>query len=55
MTTKKAVYFGTACLRAPINGLGAIPFAITRDAKRTHLPTSHISFFALMLPDDPDE
>jgi hypothetical protein len=52
---KKIPLSVTACLLAPINGFGAIPFAITRDSERTHRPTSRTCFFALMLPDDPDE
>jgi len=52
---RKLLYFVTACPRAPINGLGAIPFVIGRDGNPAHVPTSHTCFFMLVLPDDPDE
>jgi hypothetical protein len=52
---RKLLYFTTACPRAPINGLGSMPFVIGRDGDPAHLPTSHTCFFMLVLPDDPDE
>jgi hypothetical protein len=52
---RRLLYFATACPRAPINGLGAVPFRIGRDGEPTHIPTSHTCFFQLVLPDDPDE
>ena len=52
---KKLLVFVTSCPRAPINGLGGVPFVITRDPDPRHLPTSHTCFTTLVLPDDPDE
>jgi hypothetical protein len=52
---RKLLYFTTASPRAPINGLGSIPFIIGRDGNPAHVPTSHTCFFMLVLPDDPDE
>lgn len=52
---KKLLYFVTSTPRAPINGLGSIPFVIARDGEASHIPTSHTCFFMLVLPDDPDE
>ena len=52
---RKLLVFVTSSPRAPINGLGAIPFVIAKDGDPAHLPTSHTCFFMLVLPDDPDE
>jgi hypothetical protein len=52
---RKLLYFCTACPRAPIGGLGTLPFVIGRDGDPMHIPTSHTCFFMLVLPDDPDE
>lgn len=52
---KRLLYFVTATPRAPINGLGSVPFVIARDGDPNHIPTSHTCFFMLVLPDDPDE
>ena len=52
---KKLLYFVTSSPRAPINGLGSIPFVIARDGNPEHIPTSHTCFFMLVLPDDPNE
>lgn len=52
---KKLLFFVTASPRAPIGGLGAVPFVISRDGDKNHLPTSHTCFFMLVLPDEPDE
>lgn len=52
---KKLLFFVTASPRAPIGGLGALPFTIAKDGDKTHLPTSHTCFFMLVLPDEPDE
>jgi hypothetical protein len=52
---RKLLYFTTACPRAPINGLGSVPFVIGRDGDPNHVPSSHTCFFMLVLPDDPDE
>ncbi|KAH0792141.1 putative E3 ubiquitin-protein ligase HERC4 isoform X1 [Histomonas meleagridis] len=52
---KKLLYFVTSSPRAPINGLGSIPFVIARDGNSEHIPTSHTCFFMLVLPDDPNE
>jgi len=44
--------FVTGCGRAPIGGLGALPFLIQRAGPDSHeLPTSHTCFNILMLPD----
>jgi hypothetical protein len=48
------LYFVTSCPRAPIRGLGAVPFVIARDGERSHLPTAHTCVYMLVLPDDPD-
>ena len=52
---KKLLYFVTASPRAPIGGLGSVPFIISRDGDSNHIPTSHTCFFMLVLPDEPDE
>ena len=52
---KKLLYFVTSSPRAPINGLGSIPFVIAKDGNPEHIPTSHTCFFMLVLPDDPNE
>ena len=52
---RKLLVFVTSSPRAPINGLGAIPFVIAKDGDPAHLPTSHTCFFMLVLPDEPDE
>ena len=52
---KKLLIFVTSSPRAPINGLGAIPFVIAKDGNPDHIPTSHTCFFMLVLPDDPNE
>jgi len=52
---KKLLYFVTASPRAPIGGLGTLPFVIARDGEPSHIPSSHTCFFMLVLPDDPNE
>ena len=52
---RKLLYFITSSPRAPINGLGAVPFVIARDADPAHIPTSHTCFSMLVLPDNPSE
>lgn len=52
---RKLLIFVTSSPRAPINGLGAVPFVIAKDGDPKHIPTSHTCFFMLVLPDDPDE
>jgi hypothetical protein len=52
---RKLLYFCTACPRAPIGGLGTLPFVIGKDGDPSHIPTSHTCYFMLVLPDDPDE
>ena len=52
---RKLLYFVTASPRAPINGLGSVPFVIAKDGDPKRIPTSHTCFFMLVLPDDPDE
>lgn len=52
---KKLLVFVTSSPRAPINGLGAVPFVIAKDGNPEHIPTSHTCFFMLVLPDDPNE
>ncbi|OHS95852.1 hypothetical protein TRFO_10251 [Tritrichomonas foetus] len=52
---KKLLYFVTASPRAPIGGLGKVPFVIAKDGNRDHIPTSHTCYFMLVLPDEPDE
>ena len=52
---RKLLYFITSSPRAPINGLGAVPLVITRDANPSHIPTSHTCFSMLVLPDNPNE
>jgi hypothetical protein len=52
---QKLLYFVTSSPRAPINGLGSVPFVIARDGDPRHIPTSHTCFFMLVLPDDADE
>ena len=52
---RRLLYFVTASPRAPINGLGSVPFVIAKDGDPHRLPTSHTCFFMLVLPDDPDE
>lgn len=52
---RKLLIFVTSSPRAPINGLGAIPFVIAKDGNPDHIPTSHTCFFMLVLPDDPNE
>jgi hypothetical protein len=49
------LHFVTSCPRAPIKGLGAVPFIIARDGEPSHLPTAHTCVFMLVLPDDPNE
>ena len=48
---KKFLFFVTGCDRAPIDGLGSLPFAITRNANINELPSSHTCFNHLILPD----
>ena len=52
---KKLLYFVTSSPRAPIGGLGKVPFVIAKDGTKNHIPTSHTCFYMLVLPDDPDE
>jgi hypothetical protein len=49
------LYFVSSCPRAPIKGLGAIPFIIARDGEPSHLPTAHTCVYMLVLPDDPND
>ena len=48
---KKFLFFVTGCDRAPIDGLGSLPFAISRNANINELPSSHTCFNHLILPD----
>ena len=48
---KKFLFFVTGCDRAPIDGLGSLPFVIGRNANIEHLPSSHTCFNHLILPD----
>ena len=48
---KKFLFFVTGCDRAPIDGLGSLPFVISRNAKFDDLPSSHTCFNHLILPD----
>ena len=52
---KKLLYFVTSSPRAPIGGLGKVPFKIMRDGDPNHIPTSHTCFYILVLPDITDE
>ena len=48
---KKFLFFVTGCDRAPIDGLGSLPFAISRNANINELPSCHTCFNHLILPD----
>ena len=48
---KKFLFFVTGCDRAPIDGLGSLPFVIGRNANIKELPSSHTCFNHLILPD----
>ena len=48
---KKFLFFVTGCDRAPIDGLGSLPFAISRNANVSELPSAHTCFNNLILPD----
>lgn len=48
---KKFLFFVTGCDRAPIDGLGSLPFAISRNANINELPSAHTCFNHLILPD----
>ena len=48
---KKFLFFVTGCDRAPIDGLGSLPFAISRNANVNELPSAHTCFNNLILPD----
>ena len=48
---KKFLFFVTGCDRAPIDGLGTLPFTISRNANFDDLPSSHTCFNNLILPD----
>ena len=48
---KKFLFFVTGCDRAPIDGLGSLPFEISRNANIDELPSSHTCFNHLILPD----
>lgn len=52
---KKLIFFVTASPRAPIGGLGAVPFVIAKDSDKNHVPQSHTCFCMLVLPDEPDD
>lgn len=52
---RKLLYFVTSSPRAPIGGLGKVPFKIMRDGDPNHIPTSHTCFYILVLPDITDE
>jgi len=52
---RKLLYFVTSSPRAPIGGLGKVPFVIAKDGDKSHIPTAHTCFYMLVLPDDPDE
>ena len=48
---KKFLFFVTGCDRAPIDGLGSLPFEISRNANIDELPSAHTYFNHLILPD----
>ena len=49
---RQLLKFATGCPRAPLGGLGQLPFKIQRDGiDSEHLPTSHTCFNTLLLPD----
>ena len=48
---KKFLFFVTGCDRAPIDGLGSLPFAISRNANVNEFPSAHTCFNNLILPD----
>lgn len=48
---KKFLFFVTGCDRAPIDGLGNLPFVVTRNGNVDDLPSSHTCFNNLILPD----
>ena len=48
---KKFLFFVTGCDRAPIDGLGSLPFTISRNANINELPSAHTCFNNLILPD----
>ena len=48
---KKFLFFVTGCERAPIDGLGSLPFEISRNANIDELPSAHTCFNHLILPD----
>ena len=48
---KKFLSFVTGCDRAPIDGLGSLPFEISRNANIDELPSAHTCFNHLILPD----
>ena len=48
---KKFLFFVTGCDRAPIDGLGSLPFEISRNANIDELPSAHTCFNHLILPD----
>ena len=52
---RELLKFATGCPRAPLGGLGKLPFKIQRDGvDSARLPTSHTCFNTLLLPDYPD-
>lgn len=51
---RKLLYFFSASFKAPIGGLGHLPFVISRDPNPDHYPTSHTCFVELVLPDNHD-
>jgi hypothetical protein len=49
---KQLLFFTTGCDRAPVGGLGNLPFVVQRSGPDTsHLPTSHTCFNVLLLPE----
>ena len=52
---KKFLFFVTGSNRAPINGLGSLPFIISRNANKMELPSAHTCFNHLILPDYKDK
>ena len=53
---KQLLFFTTGCDRAPVGGLGNLPFVVQRSGPDTsHLPTSHTCFNVLLLPEYSDK
>ena len=49
---RRLLFFTTGCDRAPVGGLGNLPFVVQRSGPDTsHLPTAHTCFNVLLLPE----